>query len=236
MREYTVYKHTNIINNKVYFGITCQQVNRRWQNGSGYKGTYFGNAISKYGWENFKHEILYTGLNLKEACDIEKELIKKYNSNNKKYGYNIAEGGQTIVNPNSKFGKDNKKSQRIYCFDENHNFIKEYESQNMAARDLGISRKGITKNCLGISKTYKGYIFEYADKEYIKPIKCERGKHNNHHVRKVNLLNDKEEIIKSYNSIKDALKDFCEDNQSGIVKCCTGKLKSYHGRRWSYGL
>lgn len=42
---YTVYKHTNKINGKVYIGITSQNVKRRWQNGAGYYGTYFYNAI-----------------------------------------------------------------------------------------------------------------------------------------------------------------------------------------------
>lgn len=37
-RKYTVYKHTNIINKKVYIGITKQNPIERWRNGEGYKG------------------------------------------------------------------------------------------------------------------------------------------------------------------------------------------------------
>lgn len=51
---YTVYKHTNKINGKVYIGITSQNVKRRWQNGAGYYGTYFYNAIKKI-WLEFVH-------------------------------------------------------------------------------------------------------------------------------------------------------------------------------------
>jgi hypothetical protein len=38
MNTYLIYKHTNIINNKVYIGQTCQVNNPeiRWRNGNGY--------------------------------------------------------------------------------------------------------------------------------------------------------------------------------------------------------
>lgn len=235
-KQYTVYKHTNKINGKIYIGITKQDPKRRWQNGKGYKGTYFGNAIEKYGWDNFSHSILFERLDIKEACKLEKEYIKYYKSNKKEYGYNIADGGQVVVNPNNKTGKDNKRSTPIKCYDKNYNFIKEYESQNLAAKDLNISRKGITKNCRGISKTYKGYIFEYSDITYKKPEKCSAGKHKNHYTRKINLLDDNGNIIKSFNSIVEASREFEEDNVSGINKCCLGILNSYHERRWCYGL
>ena len=38
--SYTVYIHRNIVNNKCYVGITCQNVNRRWQKGYGYLNKY----------------------------------------------------------------------------------------------------------------------------------------------------------------------------------------------------
>ena len=95
MGTYTVYKHTSP-NGKIYIGITKRSVKRRWQGGKNYKtSTHFNNAINKYGWDNIKHEILFTGLS---KCDAEKkeiELIEEYDSANPANGYNIQRGGNT---------------------------------------------------------------------------------------------------------------------------------------------
>ena len=73
---YCVYKHTSP-NGKVYIGITGENPNKRWQNGKGYKpNKHFYSAIEMYGWENIKHEILYSGLSKSEACKIEVMIIK----------------------------------------------------------------------------------------------------------------------------------------------------------------
>lgn len=95
MDNYKVYKHT-APNGKVYIGITKLDVNRRWQNGENYKTSkHFYNAVKKYGWENIKHEILYSGLSRIDAENKEIELIKEYDSTNPKKGYNIEPGGNT---------------------------------------------------------------------------------------------------------------------------------------------
>lgn len=92
---YTVYQHKNKINGKNYFGITSRNPIERWgKNGNGYKSSpYFYAAIQKYGWDNFEHIILFTNFTKEQACLKEQELIKQFNSNNRKYGYNSTSGG-----------------------------------------------------------------------------------------------------------------------------------------------
>ena len=98
---YTVYQHKNKINGKIYFGITSRNPIERWgNNGSNYKSTpHFYSAIQKYGWDNFEHNILYENLTKEEACDIEKTLIREYNTQDREFGYNILEGGQASTLP-----------------------------------------------------------------------------------------------------------------------------------------
>ena len=96
MNNYYVYLHTNKVNGKVYIGITSLKPEQRWANGRGYKGQHFSNAIKKYSWNNFKHEVLYSGLSEAKAKILETSLIHFYNSTNPKYGYNVSEGGDVI--------------------------------------------------------------------------------------------------------------------------------------------
>ncbi len=92
--NYVVYKHT-CPNGKIYVGITSMVPTVRWNNGKGYPhNSHFQNAISKYGWNNIKHEILFENLTKEQACQKEIELITKYKSNNPKFGYNLTDGGQ----------------------------------------------------------------------------------------------------------------------------------------------
>lgn len=93
MKEYCVYIHISP-SKKVYVGITCQAVKRRWAGGNGYKECpRFYGAIKKYGWENFEHRVLLTGLKKEGAEAEEIRLIKHFQSNNPEYGYNIENGG-----------------------------------------------------------------------------------------------------------------------------------------------
>lgn len=92
--KYTLYKHI-FPNNKIYIGVTCRKLSERWKNGSGYKTQkLMWKAIQKYKWENIKHEIL---LETEDKNLIEKEerryITEVYHSNNRKFGYNIENGG-----------------------------------------------------------------------------------------------------------------------------------------------
>lgn len=90
--NYIVYKHTSP-KGKSYIGITKNETSRRWgKNGNNYKPqTKFWNAIKKYGWDNFTHEILEENLSLLTASEKERYYIKKYDAI--KNGYNVDEGG-----------------------------------------------------------------------------------------------------------------------------------------------
>ena len=92
--KYCVYVHT-APDGKVYVGITMKKPEYRWNNGKGYKqNKHFYNAILKYGWDNFTHEIVASNLSKEVACKMEQELIARYDSTDKSRGYNKSVGGE----------------------------------------------------------------------------------------------------------------------------------------------
>ena len=97
MGDYVVYVHQNKINGKRYVGITNNTSKRWYGKGKKYKNCpKFWAAIQKYGWDNFKHELIATGLTLDEANDLEQHYIEQFNTCDGDYGYNIQPGGNFI--------------------------------------------------------------------------------------------------------------------------------------------
>lgn len=96
---YYIYIHTNRFNGKKYVGMT-NNIARRWRNnGIEYKPSEnerqrpFWNAIKKYGFANFDHEIVKEVATFEEACQEEINTIAEYHTTDRKYGYNVAAGG-----------------------------------------------------------------------------------------------------------------------------------------------
>ena len=93
-----IYKITNKVNNKVYIGQSINIEGRFYQhknclNRNVGHNSHFQNAWNKYGEENFEFELIHIVSNVEELNDLEIYYIKKYNSNNPKFGYNITSGG-----------------------------------------------------------------------------------------------------------------------------------------------
>lgn len=170
MRDYLVYCHTNLVNGKLYFGVTKNKMeNRAGKRGKKYRQcTYFANAIEKYGWDNFKHEIIADGLTKEEASEYEKLLIGFFQTNDRSKGYNIQPGGlhaggmtpegferlrQASIEANKKpvvsFTKDGKRLER-------------FDSITEAAKFYGISDSGIEAALYQSNHTCKNMLFRFA--------------------------------------------------------------------------
>lgn len=172
--SYCVYKHT-FPNEKVYIGITHLKPERRWRQGKAYKhNKYLTNAVLKYGWDNIKHDILYDGLSKEEAEEKEKELILLYNSINRKYGYNLDFGGNSVGKHTKvtrlKISQNQKKLNRkkiIQC-DLNNNFLKEYDGLRIAERETSIPHQNISMCCKKNKYTQAGGYIWYYKEDYKK--------------------------------------------------------------------
>lgn len=104
MSNYIIYMHTNKLNGKMYIGQTCQTLEKRaGSNGASYRRCErFYQAIKEFGWENFEHTILFSGLTKEEANEMEQYLITSIRSYDLDIGYNIALGGDGMTSERSK--------------------------------------------------------------------------------------------------------------------------------------
>jgi group I intron endonuclease len=130
--NYFVYLHT-FPNGKHYIGLTMQEPRKRFMNGRGYKKCpKMWSAIQKYGWENVRHDILYSGLTKEEAEATEIRLIKEYDSIDN--GYNIQHGGNTTGTHNMetrrKISLENKGKKKPPLTEEHKRRISEANKAN----------------------------------------------------------------------------------------------------------
>lgn len=106
-RYYFIYKTTNLINGKIYVGQRCTNNLEDGYIGCGIRcqndtdsSCYFHNAVRKYGYENFKREILEF-VEKEKLNEREKYWIKELHSHYTEGGYNMTwggEGGDTFTN------------------------------------------------------------------------------------------------------------------------------------------
>lgn len=172
-RIYSVYKHTNLINGKVYIGLTSQSPQQRWKHGNGYiHNSHFWAAIQKYGWdEGFKHEVLFSGLTKEEAEQKEIELIAEYDSTNRDKGYNIlAGGGASNATPEEKKRMaasiaEKKKGNQcggkpVKCIETGEVFT----SYSVAARSVGLKTGASISSAAKRGGTAGGFHWELLEK------------------------------------------------------------------------
>lgn len=244
-KKYSVYKHT-FPNEKIYIGITKNNVTERWKNGTGYDSqTLMKRAIEKYGWDSIYHEILEDNLTHDEACSREEYYIKLFKTNNRKYGYNITFGGDSgrnIVNPVIQY----YKGEMVNCF----------ESLTVASKLLDLSSTTIRNYAEGKCPN-KDYSFEVLEpifdykvddifynfrnnehlhiKDDIQKIistkTIERNKKTN---RRINQYTLQGKYIRTFNSIKEAM--LLVPHTKGLSRVLSEEYvgKSAGGFLWRY--
>lgn len=152
-----MYVHINKINDKIYVGRTKRNPEDRYgTNGTcylrqdKYSGKYlqplFANAINKYGWDNFEHEVVASNLTEEESRNFEKLLINILHLNDKEFGYNMTDGGEDLTNFWSEERKKNHSDSRkisVRCIELNQSF----DTLSQAVKTTRISSEEIQKCC-----------------------------------------------------------------------------------------
>jgi hypothetical protein len=129
-------------------------------------------TIERYkDYRNKKNNIFIKAIFDEEANDLEKYYIAFYKSNDRKYGYNILEGGDSKIVPEErrvnltkvKHGKN--KGKVVLVFNLNKEYVGEFVSSYQAAKILNCDQGHIRKccQCKEGRKQHKGYIFKYKE-------------------------------------------------------------------------
>lgn len=227
-RNYIVYCHV-FSNDKKYFGITCQGWKKRWgKGGIGYKGQLVYDAIEKYGWYNTKHYILFKNLTEEEAEQKEIELIARYNTTDRRYGYNVSAGGDTPLLT----GANNPNSVKIVCI----NTEEVFDTINEAAIKYNLCSKCISDCCKGKQsiagnhpETGERMIWQYYDEWLAAPKK--------HIIDYTKTESEKRVVCIEtgiiYNNMVEAAKSI-NVKRSCISSVCRGKQRTSGGYHWAY--
>ena len=257
-----IYKYTSP-SNKCYIGQTLHENRRKAQHKrSAYNPTDsaywlpFHKAIRKYGWDSFKYEVLYTVIseNFNKIRNIlnEKEIyyIGLYKSFER--GYNCTIGGASKKielsgsNVNRRLTEEHKNklkksvSKKIWQFDMEGNFIKEWDSaaeasrfynKNCDSRIISCCR-GRNKSCIGFQWQYKGNACgKYKPQKHVGGAKGKFGK-DNPKSKVVLELDSNDNIINKWDSLMTLSRE--SGVNSGTLQKVIKKHKKYKGRIFIY--
>lgn len=240
-KTYYVYKHTSP-SGKIYIGITSKSdPSERWKpNGNGYwKNKHFQNAIKKYGWDNFEHEILFQGLSMEEACEKEIELIALYDSANPQKGYNGSLGGEANIPSEETRKKMSEIAKERLKDKHNHPFFGKHHTEE--------SKKKMSEYQSNRSEETRQKISQSAKERYKNPENHPMyGKHISEEQIELlrNGLIKKESLpVLQYDLNGNFVNEYINSaeaskvvgvHKSSIQKCCAGIQCTSAGFIWKY--
>ena len=229
-----IYSITNTINNKRYIGISQDYKNRKrvheWaMKNNKHRNIKLQRAVNKYGYDNFKFEILKeieTDDRIK-ALVLENKYILKYDTY--KNGYNQSEGfeGSTL----QKYSEERLEKMRV----------------NMLGNTIWEGRKHTEEAKVKIGKAHKGKTVSLKTRKRISEAR--KGKsigENNHFYGKSHTEETKSKKRKKngkpiicietsikYDSINQCAKDMSLDRKA-IERVLGGKYKQTKGYTFKY--
>lgn len=230
--KYIVYKTINKINGKIYVGVHRTNpdifdgyigcgVTKKDKKKKVLKG--FPAAVRKYGYKNFKREILFIypdteeGKLLayqKESEIVNIEFVKSSNT------YNLVIGGEINIATNLE--------KEIAQYTISGKFIRTWNSITEAEQSLNISN--ISQNLIGNSKYSGNYQWKYytGDNSDIDKVQTKE--------KTIYQFDLKGNLIKVWKSAADAAKQFSNFNsaKSAISNNCNNKVNKAYGYYWSF--
>ena len=210
--KYIVYQTVNKINNKIYIGVHGTEIDEF----DGYIGngvniyrpatymnpkTPFQYAVKKYGIKNFIRTTIKEFENEEDAYKLEEQLVNEQFLKREDV-YNLALGGRIteLANPRKK----------VYMYDLNGNFEREFDSVNSAGRFLNPKAKGAGHLPRAIKEghQYLGHQFSYEKLPFMKKLKCRTmGIVEKPYIgNKVGRFNDNGDLLETFETMTDCVK------------------------------
>lgn len=224
--KYIVYLTVNTANKKIYIGVHKTDINvfdsylgcgviatqpNTYQNCT----THFQYAVKKYGVKSFLRFTLYEFDTEEEAYKMEEllvteEFVKRENT------YNMMIGGRNWAN--------NQKI-KVYMYDLDGVFIREFESVNDAGRYLDKSNGSDISKSIRLGHKCKGHQFSYDKLPYMKQFKRKVTKLSAEIVDKahqpfrkpVGMFDLKHNLIETFESLT-ACKKAGYTNAQGVIE------------------
>lgn len=242
-----IYLYENLINHKKYVGQTTKSILERHRNHKYQKyNSYFHNALTKYGENNFQLTVIDYAFSADELNKKEEYWIRFYNTITE--GYNLTSGGkgssgykhtektiehlkQINIGANNPMYRKNLSDERRKRYSLSHKGIGKGKKLSETVKDK------IRKSKLGQSSGENNPMFgKHHTEESKEKIRNNRKsyKGSNHPQSKSYIqLNLNGDFIAEYQSGLDAsLATGCD--RSDITKCCKGKIKQSKGFIWKY--
>lgn len=198
---------------KKYIGQTVNESSRKshHKNENVNTQTYFGRAIKKYGFENFKYEVIIKfkptadKIKLKRVLDkLEQRYIKLYKTNDHKFGYNLNKGGE------GNLGYEHTEEMKAY--------LKTIPKTEEQLANLVIGQ-------------LKGGIKSEEAKQKMSNAK-------NKVKKKVGKYDLEDNLMETFTSIEDAARSIKDKIQKTKAKkigeCCNEKRISIYGFHWKF--
>lgn len=218
-----LYKITNNINGKIYFGVTVRTVENRWirHKSSANTGSQLSlhRAMRKYGFDAFTITEIASFTNTSDMKQAEIQHIALFESNDPTKGYNNTKGGDgTWGRTHTPDVRQRIKDGVGRAIREGRMFTEEWFEKMRADR---ATRRGVP-----LSEQHRSNI-----------SKALTGKQKNHNSGRqpipVDQFTKTGEYVQTFACYGDAARSLNVDSTS-IMRCCQGKQKSVKGYVFKY--
>lgn len=164
-KVYTIYKISNVENNKVYVGVTDGTAESRF---AGHKSkakcgsqSPLYRAMLELGFDKFSVTPVEVTMDVERAKELEQKYIKLFNSNDPKFGYNNTSGGEyTIITEAHRLAMSEGQKgcvkmrlrKGVLQYSHDGDFIQEFSGMTEASKATGVPRASILRS---LNKTIK---------------------------------------------------------------------------------